>query len=234
MDMKKLLKLLGFNLLFVVLEVILLRGVLDSATNMIPVLALILMSAGAFFGVNYMIINKKEKKKALKMDKLRTIDDYREALYSYHSRNNPSESELREAVYQLDLFQQREDSLRALLGDQFKEPANPFVTVSDEVKAALLSNIKKCRNRRVFSDLADTARFPMHNEYLHHTLGQNRQLLSQYDSLIIEISQIGNNTETENLHLDSITSALKELRNENATIGEYGAAMMQSRLDDDF
>ena len=65
-------------------------------------------------------------------------------------------------------------------------------------------------------------------------LGQNRQLLGQYDSLIIEISQIGNTQEAENLHLDSITGALKELRNENATMGEYGAAMLQSRLDDSY
>ncbi|MBR3630110.1 MAG: hypothetical protein IKN55_06520 [Oscillospiraceae bacterium] len=232
MDMKKILKLIGFNFLFVILEVILFRGVIDSASSLLPVLALIMMSGSAFFGVNYMIINKKDKRKMLKMDKLRTIEDYREALYKYHSRNNPFESELREAVYQLDLFQQREDSLRALLGDQFKEPANPFVTVSDEVKDAVLSNIRKFLNRMMIIDYADTARFPMHNEFLHHALGQNRQLLSQYDSLIIEISQIGNSEETQNLHLDSITSALKELRNENATMGEYGAAMMQSRLDD--
>ena len=232
MDMKKILKLFGFNLLFVILEVILFRGVLDSADSIIPVLALLLMSGGAFFGVNYMIINKKEKRKMLKMDKLRTIEDYREALYKYHSRSNPFESELREAVYQLDLFQQREDSLRALLGDQFSEPANPFVTVSDEVKEAVLSNIRKFLNRMMIIDPADTARFPMPNEFLHHTLGQNRQILSQYDSLIIEISQIGTSAEAENLHLDSITEALKDLRNENVTLGEYGAAMMQSRLDD--
>ena len=232
--MKKLLKLLGFNILFVVLEVILLRVVLNNGADLLSLLALLVMSGGAFFGTNYMIINKKEKKKALKMDKLRTVEDYREALYGYHSKNNPFNSELREAVYQLDVFQQCEDNLRALLGDEAKNSSNPFVSVSDEVRDVLLGNIKKFLNRMMIIDPNDTAKFPMHNEYLHHVLGQNRQLLGQYDSLIIEISQIGNTQEAENLHLDSITGALKELRNENATMGEYGAAMLQSRLDDSY
>lgn len=232
MDKNKALKMIVFNILFVVLEIILFRGFLNAGVDMLTIGALIFMSVAAFFGANYTILNKKEKKKTIRMDKLKTIRDYREAIAAWHGKNNPFNSEIREAVYQLDLFQQKEEALKGLLGEQAKEPANPFMTVSDEVRDCLLSNARKLINRMMILDPMDQSRFPMHNEFVHHVLGQNRQLLSQYDSLIIEISQIGNSREMENLHLDSITSALKDLRNENATLGEYGAAMMQAGLDD--
>lgn len=233
MEIKKIVKMAMFNLILAGCTILLLSpGFLNLVADTFSLIAVCLIALGICVGGNYAILFKREKKRTVKVDRLKDIEDYRDALILFHGKNNPFNSELREAAYQLDLFQQKEEALKGLLGAQVKEPGNPFMTVSEEVRDCILSNEKKIINRMMILDLKDQSRFPMHNEFIHHVLGQNRQLLSQYDSLIIEISQIGNSKEMEDLHLDSITSALKDLRNENATLGEYGAAMMQASLDE--
>ena len=76
----------------------------------------------------------------------------------------------------------------------------------------LFSNMKKIINRMTILNLNEPSRFPMHNEFIRSVLNQNDQLLTQYDNLIIEISQIGDTANMDNLHLENITEALHELR----------------------
>ena len=139
-------------------------------------------------------------------------------LFSYQAQagwqnsKNPFNNELKTAIHQLDLFYQKETALRALLGDQAKEAGNPFLSVSQDVQECLFANMKKLINRMTILDFEDQSRFPMHYEFIRGVIGQNQQLLNQYDNLIIEISQIGDSSEMENLHLDNITEALRELR----------------------
>lgn len=224
-----------FNSCFALLEIVLFsRGLVNLGSRLIPAVVTVLVSAVVFFGVNYWLLNSSGRRKHYKMDKLRSVQDYRDALSSWESRDNPFGSEVQEGVRQLDLFKQKETALKALLGEQAKDPADPFLSVSNDVRDCLLSNMRKILNRMTIIDPMDASKFPMHNEFLHHVLGQNKQLLSQYDNLIIEISQIGDSKELENLHLDNITKALRELRDEqNVTTGEYGAAIMQQRLGDE-
>ncbi len=65
-------------------------------------------------------------------------------------------------------------------------------------------------------DPAEKTRYPMHAEYIRHILSQNQQLLSEYDNLVIEISQIGDSSQIQSLQLEAITQALRELREEDA------------------
>ncbi len=230
MNGKKFFQLAAFNLSFVVLEVILFsRGILNLGTDFALAFAVAAMSVAAFLGVNYAILNESQKKKHHKVDRLKDIQDYREAIVAWSGKNNPFNSEIREAVHQLDLFNQKQAALKALLGDQAREPANPFMNVSEDVRDCLLSNMRKFLNRMMILDPIDQSKFPVHNAFIHHILGQNRQLLSQYDNLIIEISQIGDSSNLEDLNLDGITEALRELRDEHPTMGEYGAAMMMQQ-----
>ena len=227
MNGKKFFLLTVFNLSFVILEVILFsRGFLNLGRDLALAFAVAAMSVAAFLGVNYAILNESEKKKLHKSNKLKDIQDYREAIAAWSGKNNPFNSEIREAVHQIDLFNQKQAALKVLLGEQAREPANPFMNVSEDVRNCLLSNMRKFLNRMMILDPTDQSKFPMHNAFIHHILGQNRQLLSQYDNLIIEISQIGDSSNLEDLNLDSITEALRELHDENPTMGEYGAAMM--------
>lgn len=223
-----------FNILFAVTEILLFsRGFLNLGASLVPALIAGVLSMGVFFGVNYFILTNSGRRKHYKIDKIKSVQDYRESLSSWQDKSNPFNAELREAVHQLDLFTQKETALKALLGEQSKESGNPFITVSNDVRVCLLSNMRKLLNRMTILDPMDQAKYPTHNEFIHHVLGQNKQLLSQYDNLIIEISQIGDSKDFGNLHLDNITEALRELRDEHLTMGEYGAAMVQQQLGDE-
>lgn len=234
MQKHQLIKLAMFNICFALLEIILFsRGMVNLGAKLVPALLTVLLSAGVFFGVNYWILNSSGGGKRYKIDKIKSVQDYRDALSSWESKGNPFNAEVQEGVHQLDLFKQKETALKALLGEQAKDPANPFMSVSEDVRECLLSNMRKLLNRMTILDPMDSSKFPTHTEFIHHVLGQNKQLLSQYDNLIIEISQIGDSSELENLHLENITEALRELRDEHPTAGEYGAAVMQQRLGDE-
>lgn len=206
-------KLLAFNLGFAVLEVVLFsRGLLNLGANPLAAVIAAVLSVAAFIGVNYWLLSSGEKPRAVKSGKLRDAQDYRDALEGWESQKNPFNNELHEAVHQLDQYQQKQTALRALLGDQAEEPGNPFLSVSEDVRDCLFGNMKKILNRMTILDVEDQSRFPMHYEFIRGVLGQNKQLLGQYDNLIIEISQIGDSSELENLHLNNITEALRELR----------------------
>lgn len=204
-----------FNIAFVLLEVILYsRGLVNLAAQPVPALIAGVVSAAAFIGVNYCILTFSGRKKRYQPDKLHSVQDYREALAYWQQPGHPFQQEVTMAIRQLDLFYQKQTALRALLGDDARKQDNPFLSVSDDVRNYLLSNMKKILNRMTILDPNEQSRIPMHTEFLHHVLGQNKQLLSQYDNLIIEISQIGDTAEMENLNLEAITNALRDLRDD--------------------
>ena len=226
-------KLAVFNVIFVIAEVVMFsRGLGNLASDPLTALVIGAASLAAFIGVNYWILVSAGKRKAVKTDKLKNAQDYREALESWQGPKNPFNNELREAIHQLDLYYQKQTALKALLGDQAKEPGNPFLSVSEDVQGCLFSNMKKLLNRMTILDPEDHSKMPLHTEFIHHVLGQNKQLLSQYDNLIIEISQIGDSKDLENLHLENITDALRELRNEQVPHTEMMQELMQQGGED--
>ncbi|MBQ8927478.1 MAG: hypothetical protein IJ055_04280 [Oscillospiraceae bacterium] len=215
MKSNKLIGLAVFNLAFVILEIILYsRGLVNLGAQPVPALIAGVVSAAAFIGVNYCILTFSGRKKRYQPDKLHSVQDYREALEYWQQSGHPFQQEVAMAIRQLDLFYQKQTALRALLGDDARKEDNPFLSVSDDVKSALLTNMKKILNRMTILDPNEQSRYQMHSEFLHHVLGQNKQLLSQYDNLIIEISQIGDSKEMETLNLEAITNALRELRDD--------------------
>lgn len=215
MKKSQLIKLAVFNICFAVLEVVLFSPSLGNLTaKPLAAVAAAAMSIGAFFGVNYWLLNSQPP--SVQSGNLRDAQDHRDALESWKSGRNPFNKELDEAIHQLDQFRQKEAALRSLLGDQAKEPGNPYVSLSEDVQNALLSNMKKLINRMTIVDLKDASRFPVHYEFIREVLAQNRKLLTQFENLIIEVSQIGDSASAEDLHLDAITEALHELREDNA------------------
>lgn len=203
----------GFNLLFAAAEIILFSALRDSGAKPAASLLAGVISFAVFVAVNYCIFTFVGRRKPVRTSKLKDAQDYREALESWESKQNPFNNELRQAIHQLDLFYQKKTALKALLGEEDKAE-NPFLSVSSDVQDFLFSNMKKLLNRMTIMDMADHSRIPMHNEYIQHILSQNKQLLSQYDNLIIEISQIGDSKDLGSLDLENITEALRELRDE--------------------
>ena len=209
-------KLLIFNIVFVIIEIILYsRGLVNLLS--VPIVALIagVLSIGVFIGVNYYLLNNDGSKKALRMERLKTLPDYQQALDNWSGRGNPFHKEIREAQHQLELFQQKETALKALLGEEAEE-GNPFIEVSHDVNDCLLGNMKKIVTRMSISDFSDSSQISANTKFLKQVIGQNKQILSQYDNLIIEVSQIGTHATPENL--ENITNALRQLRDSNANV----------------
>ena len=213
-DMK--IKMLIFNIVFVIVEIILYSKGLVNLLSM-PIVALVVgvLSIGAFIGVNYYLLNDTGSNKALRMERLKTLPDYQEALDNWSGRGNPFHQEIREAQHQLELFQQKETALKTLLGDEAEE-GNPFIAVSDDVNSCLLGNMKKIVTRMSISDFSDSSQTPANLNFLKQVIEQNKQILSQYDNLIIEVSQIGTHATPENL--ENITNALRQLRDNNVNV----------------
>jgi len=209
-------KLLIFNILFVILEIVLYsKGLVNLLAT--PVLAVIVgaVSIGAFIGVNYCLLNDNSSSKALRMERLKTLPDYQQALDNWSGRANPFHKEIREAQHQLELFQRKETALKALLGDEAQD-GNPFIEVSRDVSDCLLGNMKKIITRMSISDFSDSSQNPANTRFLKQVIEQNHQILTQYDNLIIEVSQIGTHATPENL--ENITDALRQLRDSNANV----------------
>ena len=226
MHSKSYIKLAVFNLCFAVLEVVLFSpGLLDLGSKPVAAVIAAALSVGTFFGVNYWLLNNQPL--SVQSGRLHKAQDYRDALESWKSSKNPFNQELTEAIHQIDLFYQKNTALKALLGDQAKEPGNPYLSITEDVEECLFANMKKLINRMTILDLEDGSRFPMHHEFIRGVLDQNRKLLTQYDNLIIEISQIGDSAGMEDLHLDSITEALRELR-DTSTAPQQLQQMQQS------
>ena len=226
-------KLFGFNAAFAVLEIVLFsRGLLNIGAKPVAAVLAAAVSVGVFIGVNYWLLNSSSLPMTAQSKKLRDEQDYREALESWKSQQNPFNNELDEAIRQLELFCQKQAALRALLGDQAKEPGNPFLSVSEDVRACLFSNMKKLINRMTILDLEDPSRFPMHYDFIWGVIAQNKEVLTQYDNLIIEISQIGDTAGTADLRLDHITEALRELRSGTPAQEQEKSGLFQQSIQD--
>ncbi len=209
-------KMIIFNICFVILEIALYsRGLVNLLASPVPAVIVGIASIGAFIGVNYYLLNDTGTKKALRMERLKTLSDYQEALDNWSGRSNPLHKEIREAQHQLELFQQKETALKALLGEEAQD-GNPFIEVSHEVNECLIGNMKKIVTRMSISDFSDNSQIPSNSRFLKQVTEQNKQILAQYDNLIIEISQIGSHADTENL--ENITNALRQLRDSNANV----------------
>lgn len=195
------------------------------AANILTVVGLA-VGAGLLFGVNYVLLNKPDGPVSAQQAELDDAQDYRDALKSWKSNKHPFNADLNEAIAQLDRFYQKRTILRNFLGSQNKADGDPFFLVSEDVEAALFSNMKKLINRMAIIDPNDKGRFPMHKKFILSLLDQNRLLLEQYDNLIIEISQIGDTAAAQTPDLEEITEALSEMRG--------GAAQVQSPEDQKF
>lgn len=209
-------KLFFFNLLLVITEVILFsRGLVNLSAHRIPAIVTGVLSAAAFIGVNYWILNAANTDPGFHSERLRDAEDYQNAFEFWMKKSNPFRAEMRTAHHQIEVFRKKNRALRALLGEQARQEGSPFFSVSEDVESCLLTNSKKILNRMTIIDPSEKTKYPMHAEFIRRILSQNQQLLSEYDNLVIEISQIGDTSQVQSLQLEAITQALRELRDEN-------------------
>lgn len=133
----------------------------------------------------------------------RTLQEYQYALRFWQKKSNPFHREIRTAIQQLNTFSQKQDTMNT-----FAVQNRAFCNLNEEVRTYLLANMQNMLNRMMILNLQDDLQ--AHRNYLSQILEQNQKILSQYDKLMLEISQLMPN---EMPCLETVTEALRELRN---------------------
>lgn len=142
--------------------------------------------------------------------KLKDADDYIRAFNAWLNEDTPFENYIKIAVKQLESLKRKQQALRAVLDDS---KDSPFLTTAGEVDQYILANSKRILNRVMIYDQGDAAKYNMHAAYLETVLGENAHVLSDFENLILEVSQIGDNAAAASTPcLTELTNALRSVR----------------------
>ncbi len=155
-----------------------------------------------------------------KPSKLKDLSDYRKALEAWISEETPFTDQIRIAVNQIDSLERKQKALRSILDDT-KE--SPFLSTADDVERYVLANSKRVLNRVMIYDGTDRSKLREHAFYLQDILQKNAKVLSDFENLILEVSQIGDDQSADTPFLRELTEALRSVRD----TGDENAAWEQ-------
>ena len=146
--------------------------------------------------------------------KLKDTDDYIRAFNAWLNEDTPFTNYIKIAVRQLESLKRKQKALRAVLDDS---KDSPFLSTAAEVDQYVLANSKRILNRVMIYDQNDPTKYNMHAAYLETILGENAHVLSDFENLILEVSQIGDNaTAAATPCLTELTNALRSVRSSTA------------------
>ncbi|MBP0975334.1 MAG: hypothetical protein J6S92_00690 [Oscillospiraceae bacterium] len=141
--------------------------------------------------------------------KLKDTDDYIRAFQAWLSEDTPFTEYIRLAINQLESLKRKQKALRVILDDS---KDSPFLSTADEVDQYILANCKRILNRVMIYDKSDAHKYNMHVAYLQQVLGENAHVLSDFENLILEVSQIGDDANAATPCLNELTNALRSMR----------------------
>ena len=142
--------------------------------------------------------------------KLKDADDYIRAFYAWLNEDTPFENYIKIAIKQLESLKRKQQALKAVLDDSSD---SPFLRTAAEVDQYVLANSKRVLSRVMIYDQNDPVKYNMHAAYLESVLGENAHVLSDFENLIVEVSQIGDDVNAASTPcLNELTKALRSVR----------------------
>lgn len=141
--------------------------------------------------------------------KLKNADDYIKAFNAWLNEDTPFADYIKRAISQLESLKRKQKALRAVLDDS---KDSPFLTTAEEVDAYIFANCKRILNRVMIFDRGEPHKYNMHVAYLQEILGENAHVLSDFENLILEVSQIGDDANAATPCLNELTNALRSVR----------------------
>lgn len=153
--------------------------------------------------------------------KLKDTDDYIRAFQAWLNEDTPFTEYIRLAINQLESLKRKQKALRVILDDS---KDSPFLNTADEVDQYVLANSKRILNRVMIYDKGDAYKYNIHAAYLQQVLGENAHVLSDFENLILEVSQIGDDANAATPCLNELTNALRSMRSGTDTGWEQPAA----------
>ena len=145
--------------------------------------------------------------------RLKDADDYIKAFHAWLNEDTPFTTYIQTAIKQLESLKRKQKALRAVLDDS---KDSPFLSTANDVDAYVLANCKRILNRVMIFDQGEPYKYNMHVAYLQGVLGENAHVLSDFENLILEVSQIGDDATAATPCLNELTNALRSVRTNSA------------------
>ncbi len=156
-----------------------------------------LISILIFWAGNLYFLHQAEKKQF--PENLKSLEEYKMALKYHLRKSNALKYEIRSAIHQLEVFEQKQRTLLAF--------DSGFQNISQDTENCLLSNMKKFLHRILILDSHENLQ--PHRTYFNLLLNQNQKLLHQYDNFLTEVFQLDS---YQMPCLDIMTEAFRDVR----------------------
>lgn len=170
--------------------------------------------------VDWLILKGNSAASASDAKRLKDARDYIAAFEAWLREDTAFPDEMKIALRQLQSLERKQKALQAILAN---DTDSPFLQTAAEVEEYILNNCKRVLNRVMIYDPNEPQKYQTHLMYLRQVLGQNAHVLSDFDNLILEVSQIGDDhAGVSTPCLNELTAALRSVRNGGTDVWASG------------
>ena len=152
------------------------------------------------------------------LDKLKDVDDYKQALESCYSKKSPFEKEIKQAISQIISIDKKNKVLQELLEQNNKQHFTALTDLGNQSLSFVVNNIRKTLNRIAIydADVGDDL-LDEHKKFIQNLLASNDNVLNGFNKLLTEVSQMDDTSTDDSFSkvLNDMTSSLKMLRGDN-------------------
>lgn len=155
------------------------------------------------------------------LDRLKSAPDYKDALESTLSKKSPFSQEVKQALSQIDSITRKRSVLNELLEQNNQQHFTALTDLGDQATNFLFNNIRKILNRiAIFDSDIGNSLENEHKAYIKKLLASNENILTEFNKLLTEVSQMDNTTSDDSLSnvLSDMTNSLKTLRGESDSL----------------
>ncbi len=195
---------------------------LTFSTNAILFCLVILANIGIVSSEYIYLTHSTTGKYGYDLDKLKSANDYKDALESKLNRRSPFFNEVKQSLAELDSITRKKNVLNELLEQNNQQHFTALTDLADQATNFLFNNIRKILNRiAIFdSDIGNTLE-KEHKEYMQKLLDSNENILKEFNKLLTEVSQMDDSPSSDDSLskvLSDMTNSLKTLRGENDSL----------------
>ncbi len=198
--------------------------VLFNMLSMLPLFVRVLiigaMCASVIFGA-YCVMKAQEDtsrqhKKSIQKTTIANLDEIQKMRKLLKARikaakksDSPFTDQLLEAGEQLDTLEHKQIAMSELLNNI---EGSSFLTVSEDVNKYVLKNANRILNRVIIYGASNPDEEDIHKSSLQELLDDNAKVLTDFENLLVEISQISDDITAETPCLNELTQALRSVR----------------------
>ena len=145
------------------------------------------------------------------------MNDYKQALEACYSKNSPFAPQIKQAIAQVISVDKKNCVLNEILEQNNKNHYTALTDLGMQASSFLVNNVRKMLNRIAIYD-ADMGESLLeeHTNYIQKLLVSNENILSEFNKLLTEVSQMDDTSTDDTLKnvLSDMTNSLKTLRGE--------------------